>query len=238
MRKQHYMTYPERCQLEALHKARLPVREIAAQLGFSVATIYRELKRGEYTALNSDLTESRRYSAEIAQQDHEYSQTAKGRPLKIGKDHDLASYLEQKIMKDRFSPAAALASARKAGFTTRISTNTLYSYIEKKVFLRLRNRHLWRKGKKRIPGARPVSRIAHPKLPSIEERPQEISSREEYGHWEMDLIVGKQGKGPALLTLTERKTRQEIIRKRWEKACYALAMVAMVALWIAGWMIR
>lgn len=34
------------------------------------------------------------------------------------------------------------------------------------------------------------------------------------------------------------QARQEIIRKRCEKACYALAMVAMAALWIAGWMIR
>ena len=28
---------------------------------------------------------------------------------------------------------------------------------------------------------------------SIEERPKEIETREEFGHWEMDTVVGKQG---------------------------------------------
>ncbi|MDR0222003.1 MAG: hypothetical protein LBI38_00485 [Oscillospiraceae bacterium] len=43
---------------------------------------------------------------------------------------------------------------------------------------------------------------------SIDNRPTEANERLEYGHWEMDLIVS--GKG-ALLTLTERKFRQETI---------------------------
>ena len=34
------------------------------------------------------------------------------------------------------------------------------------------------------------------------------------------------------------QARQEIIRKRWEKVGYALAMIGLVALWIAGWVIR
>ena len=38
--------------------------------------------------------------------------------------------------------------------------------------------------------------------------------REEFGHWEMDLVEGIKEKGePFLLVLTERQTRQEIIEK-------------------------
>ena len=37
--------------------------------------------------------------------------------------------------------------------------------------------------------------------------------RSEYGHWEMDLIVGKEKTHAVLLTLTERKSRQELIFK-------------------------
>ena len=56
-------------------------------------------------------------------------------------------------------------------------------------------------------------RVAHPHLPSIEIRPAEINQREELGHKEMDLVVsGKKGRA-ALLTLTDRKSRSEIIRK-------------------------
>ncbi|MFA7157200.1 MAG: IS30 family transposase [Bacilli bacterium] len=48
---------------------------------------------------------------------------------------------------------------------------------------------------------------------SIDFRPEEANDRSIYGHWEGDLVVGKEGKGAALLTFTERKTREEIIMK-------------------------
>lgn len=49
---------------------------------------------------------------------------------------------------------------------------------------------------------------------SIEHRPEEIDEREEFGHWEGDTVYSGKGKRKttrALLTLTERKTRKEII---------------------------
>lgn len=46
---------------------------------------------------------------------------------------------------------------------------------------------------------------------SIEERPPDIENREEYGHWEMDCVVGS-GKA-CLLVMTERKSRKELIYK-------------------------
>ena len=48
---------------------------------------------------------------------------------------------------------------------------------------------------------------------SIDYRPKEANTREEYGHWEGDLVIGSKNKGAALFTLTERKTREEIIVK-------------------------
>ena len=48
---------------------------------------------------------------------------------------------------------------------------------------------------------------------SISERDPKIDLREEYGHWEMDTVVGKQGTKEVLLVLTERMSEQEIIRK-------------------------
>lgn len=42
------------------------------------------------------------------------------------------------------------------------------------------------------------------------ERPESVDSREEAGHWEIDLVVGKQGTKPVILTLVERKYRKSL----------------------------
>lgn len=216
-KKQHYMTRDERYQLEALRRAKIPVSQIARQLGFTRQTIYNELKRGQYTH-TCEFYDEVRYSADKAQQIHDYNQTAKGRPLKIGNHHDFAAYLEEIIIskedpRKRCSPAAALELARRKGFSVDICTTTLYSYIDKGIFLHLTNKNLWIKSKKKKRNYNKVERIAHPKLPSITNRPDKINDREEYGHWEMDLIIGKEGTKPVLLTLVERKSRQVIIEK-------------------------
>lgn len=208
----HYMTYAERIRLETLLAEKKSVAYIAGKLGFSRQTIYNEIKRGSYLH-TLDYRDEKRYSAQKGQQISQYNQTAKGRPLKIGTDHEYAAFLERKIMEERFSPAAALAAARRDGFTTSISVNTLYSYIDKRVFLTLSNKHLWEKRKKRPKARGQVRCIAHGKLPSIESRPDSINQRREYGHWEMDLVVSCKGGKSVLLTLTERMSRQEIIMK-------------------------
>lgn len=211
MKKQHYMTRDERYQLEAMYRNKISVSEIARQLGFSRQTIYNELKLGRYVH-TCEWYDEFRYSAEIAQQKHNYNQTAKGRPLKIGNDHAYADFLESKILNDRFSPAAALAAARRAGYNTSVSITTLYSYISKDLFLHLSNKDLLYKSKRKR-SIHPVRRIAHPILPSISARPEWINDRSVLGHWEMDLVVGRSGSHSALLTLTERVSRQELIFK-------------------------
>ena len=44
---------------------------------------------------------------------------------------------------------------------------------------------------------------------SIEERSKDVDTREEFGHWEADLVIGqKSGSDQVLLTLAERKSRE------------------------------
>lgn len=215
-KKQHYMTRDERYKLEAYLESGKGVSWISKQMNFSRQTIYNEIKRGlcEQVKERSGIyRDELHYSADKAHQVHKYNQTAKGRPIKLGNDYALAEFLERKIIRDCYSPAAALAQARKEGFATSVCTATLYSYIEKGVFLQLSNKHLWIKSHKKKPGSRPTQRIAHPKLPSITDRPEYINQRLEPGHWEMDLVVGKAGSRAVLLTLTERQSRQEMIFK-------------------------
>lgn len=215
-KKQHHMTREERCRLEALLGAKVPVSRIARQMGFCRQTIYNEIQRGKYIHTCAYWDEER-YSANKGQAVHDCRQFRKGRPLKIGNDRKLADFLEAKMLgmqengktdrRKRFSPAAALAAARREGYTNLVCTSTLYSYITKGIFLHLTNKDLIEKGKKRSKKHKTVRRIAHPALPSITDRPEAVSQREELGHKEIDLIVGAAKTKGALLTITDRKGR-------------------------------
>lgn len=48
---------------------------------------------------------------------------------------------------------------------------------------------------------------------SIEERPEEAENKEFFGHWELDIVVGKLKTKSALMVMTERSKGIEIIRK-------------------------
>lgn len=209
-KKQHYMTYEERIQLKTLLRHKIPITEIAQELGFSRQTIYREIRRGLYEH-EKDFGPELRYSAQKGQIIHEQRQENKGCPLKIGKDIAYANFLEGKILHEHFSPAAALAAARAEGYVTRISVGTLYNYITMGLFLELEDKHLLEKPTRKPRKKSEGPKVAHATLPSIEIRPAIIGQRSEPGHWEMDLVVGPQGTKPCLLTLTERMTRKEII---------------------------
>jgi len=88
--------------------------------GRSKRTIYREIANGRVKLLNSDLTERIEYSADVAQKKHNYNATAKGPSLKIGKNYRLVQFIEDKIIKEKFSPSAALEEAKKEGYEVNI----------------------------------------------------------------------------------------------------------------------
>ena len=200
--------------IEALHKARLSKREIAEQIGVSQRTIFYELKRGAYVHRNSDLTEEIRYSPRISEDKYRRSLKDKGADLKIGADREYADFLEKKVAYEGYSPEAALAEAKKEGFETEISKQTFYRYISMDLFLSLTNKDLPVKGRRRNKKKKVRRQSRANAGDSIEKRPEEVASRETFGHWEMDSVVGPQGKSNStLLVLTERKTRGEIIRK-------------------------
>lgn len=213
------LTKADRIKIEALLKAGHSKEEIAEQLHVHRSTIYREVKRGTFTALNSDLTTEERYSPDIAHDKYEENLKSKGGTLKIGNDIKLANYIEDKIINDDYSPAAVLGEIKAQGkegeFTVMICVTTLYSYIDKGIFLRLTNKNLpVKKSKKRSYKKVKKQQARAAAGDSIEKRPEKIEEREEFGHWEMDSVIGKRGVSKnAMLVLTERKTRNEIIFK-------------------------
>lgn len=223
--------------------SRLSQKEIASRLGVSQATISRELKRGAVCQMDNLLRTYTSYSATVAQIDYDKKASRKGPDLKIGKNQKLAEYIERKILgeKDpdevdetedkpiRYSPDAIVMELDKTdGWATfgaeRISTRTLYNYIDDGLFLRVSNQDLPRHGKTQKRCYKRVRRSHNNSGGrSIKERPQEADDRSEVGHWEIDCIesgkmhrdgriAAKKGRA-CLLTLIERSSRQVIMLK-------------------------
>ena len=206
-----------RQKLEILLQARVKVKEIASLLGGrSERTIRREIKRGTVSLLNSDLTERYEYSADAGRRVYDRNGANKGRGLKISSSHDLVSYIEKKIGEEKMSPYAALQSIKNEGkeFAVSICLKTLYNYIEQGLFLNISQKDLPQGGKRKTGNYDKVRR-AHNNTTgtSIIERPEEIERRSDFGHWELNTVVGKARTKAVLLVLTERKTRYELIYK-------------------------
>lgn len=212
-KKGKHLTLVERGKIELLLKQQKTNQEIANIIGVSKRTIIREKKRGLVVGLrNSDWSTRDEYSAERAQCNYEHNQKNKQGFIKIDKNHKLAQFLENTIIRNKFSPYAALVLAKQKGYFVNISLKTLYNYIHKEIFLSLTKKHLpyFRKEKKLEIQPK---RIRKNGGRSIEERDEAINNREELGHWEMDTVLGKRSKGACLLVLTERKSRKQIIEK-------------------------
>ena len=217
------MTFTDRQKIEMLYNMKIPVKEIAKNLGFSFQAIYYELQKGFYTHLNTDLTETKKYSCDKAQMKTEYEQTSKGASLKLGNDYEFINFVEQKI-KEHYSPGAILGMINRNNleFKTKVCRVTLYSYIDKGLFLNVTNKDLLRKGKKKKKKYKKVRAKRVSAGTSIEKRPKYIEERKEFGHWELDTVIGKRKKGEVLFVLTERMTRYEIIFKAKDKTALSL----------------
>ena len=216
-----HITVRERYQIEILLQQKKKSSEIASILGKHKRTIEREILRGTVRMLTTYLTYTDKYCADTAQRIYHIKAENKGADLKIGRDHELAEYIEKKIKEEKFSPDAIIGEIRekKMNFKTSLCTKTVYNYIDKDVFANITNKDLVVK-RNRKKGTYKQVRIAHKNLKgtSIEDRPEAVETREEFGHWEMDCVLGKQGgSGAALLVLTERSTREELIRKMPDK---------------------
>jgi IS30 family transposase len=209
------LQWSDRLKIEARVNIGYKPQRIADELGVHVSTIYRELKRGRYEHLNSDYTTEERYSPDIAEARYQEGLSAKGAPLKIGKNHAAAQFIEDKIIDEHYSPAAVCALLRSEEYEyigITFCRATLYKYIDDGVFLNLTNKDLPEKGKEKrgYKKVRQKQKRANAGK-SIEQRPEHINDRQEPGHWEMDTVVGKKKTRARLLVLSERVTRREII---------------------------
>ena len=214
-RKWKQINEQERYKIEALLESGLTPTQVSKQLGRDRRTIEREIMRGSVTLVDSQWREKLKYCADTGQRIHDEQASNKGRLLKIGHDHKLAAYIEKKIGEEKYSPDAVIGRIKTTGlkFEVSICTKTVYSYIDKDIFLNISNKDLPVKKNAKKRKLNKVRKVAlnNRKGRSIDERPKGIETRADIGHWEMDCVVGK-GKS-SLLVMTERKSRNELIFK-------------------------
>lgn len=214
------MTYTDRLIIEKLYNSGHSLREIAKITGFHNSSIHYEIKRGLYDHLDGDTWRYiKRYSATIAHDNAIYQATAKGQTIKLDKHYDYAYAVADRI-KDGESPDAIVGDLKRKNKWT-VSTPTLYRYIDLGFIPGITNGNLFQKSRKPKRKYHKPRAAKAPRGVSIEKRPDTINTRQTFGHWEMDLVIGKQQKSP-LLVLTERKTRFEIIRKLPNKSAQSV----------------
>jgi IS30 family transposase len=217
-RRNKHVNWEERIQIETLQREGCSPNGIGERIGRPGRTVRRELERGWVTHRTGKYSAEERYSAVRGQTVHEDRMRAKGRKPRT--DPALEQRLRLHIVVHRHSPAVAAGLMAKDGFEHAVCFKTIYNHIDKGLVPGVTNESLWekrmrRKGRKTLHRKR--KRAVEPGH-GIEDRPAEVGERLEAGHWEIDLVVGGKGKGTAvLLTLTERKTRKQIIRKLKDK---------------------
>lgn len=218
----NHLSFTQRIQIETLYKRGIRVKEIAEEIGVCFKTVYNELKRGEYEHkkyISTGYVGERKYkniaaySPNIAEDKYHKNMSRHGADIKLGKDYAFANYIENKIVNEKYTPLAVLGEIKAKGliFDTTICVQTLYNYIHKGVFLNLSMKNLLF-GKRTKKREKLVIKKA-PSGKSIEQRPQAVAERSEFGHWEMDCVCGPRSSSFPLLVLTERKTRKELIFK-------------------------
>ena len=214
-----HLTREERVVIERMSRGGYPPRDIAAALGRHRRTIEREIARGRVTHKDSEWRKKEVYNSDRGQDVHDLNATAKGPQLKLGTDQAMVDYVRTRILKHRESPAVVAFRMREAGMAGAVCAKTLYSYIDEGLIEGVSNESLWEK-RQRSQRVRRTIRTAR-KTPtrrlSIEQRPEHVDTRDEFGHWEIDLIAGPAGSKAALMTLAERKTRKLITRKLKDK---------------------
>lgn len=205
--KNHHLTYGERVVIEVrFNRDHWSANKIAKEIGCCANTIRNELNRGaKYVHYRS----IKRYDAKLGQQKYEEYRLNCHRPLKLVDVMKFINYFVDKFINDKWSPDACIGYVKKHKLFNNdelVCTKTLYNYIDH-CYLMIRNIDLNSK-LKRKEKAKLVKKYKRMLGRSIEERADNVELRDEFGHWELDLVIGSnKDDDKVLMTLLERKTR-------------------------------
>ncbi|MFJ5840196.1 IS30 family transposase [Streptomyces shenzhenensis] len=205
-----YLREADRIHIADRLRERASVRQMAAELGRSPSTISREIRRNGMPLRGDASRWAYRPHAAQARSD---ARRPRPKPGKIGQNPHLRTFV-QRHLDLRWSPEQ-ICQALRTQFPDRpemhVAHETVYQalYVQGRGELRrelakaLRTGRVRRKPRRQAQQRTP--RFATPMV-MISERPAEADDRAVPGHWEGDLIIGKDGSS-AIGTLVERATR-------------------------------
>ncbi|KAA6305379.1 hypothetical protein EZS27_042969, partial [termite gut metagenome] len=183
----------QRYQIQSLLQVDTPKKKIAALIGTSVSSVYREIirnkgKRGYKAAAAQELCEIRK---------ERYRGNRKFTPA-------MERHIRDRLTDKQWSPQQIVGEAALNDIPM-VSHERIYEFIRQDKTL---GGELWKHTRHRLKHRkRPVGgkQVNIKNKVSIELRPPIVDAKERCGDWEIDTIIGKDGQG-AILTLTERLT--------------------------------
>ena len=224
----HHLTKEQRVQIEILlnqkdkkGKRLFSNSYIANAIGVNKSTISRELRNRIKSKINvmSGKIKNKPYNAVDAQNDYNYKRGLSKAQYKLEKYPQMAKFIEDKIKIDKWAPDAIVGYMKvhnmfeRGGFCE-ITTPTIYNAIRYGIIdVKLSDTRRMKYDPKYE--YKQEYQISESKLDySIDKRPEEVDKRLVFGHFELDTVVGKRdGIHECLMTLTERKTRFEMVFK-------------------------
>ena len=209
-KKGKHLTFEERIVIQIRLKDGCSIRAIAREIGCSPSTVSNEIERGTISLYNGHV---QRYKASAGQDAYRQNRSASCRHYDLLGKSSFLKYVQRHFFDDGWSLDACFGRALAEGSFARdemVCTKTLYRYVDLGL-IGIKNHNLPEKLARKQKKSR--CRQNKKKLGrSIGERDPQVESREEFGHWECDLVLGSKSRDDdVLFTLAERKSRNFIV---------------------------
>lgn len=205
-----HFSQEERCVLAAYLSEGMSLRIIAKKLKRSVGGISMEISRG-----SSDRSRERYdpYAAQLGSRMKKWNANRRN-PMK---DEQLQAYVLTQL-KEGWSPEVIAGRLKKERGKTIVSHETIYRWAYKENLVSCLPRGLPRRHRKRwrLKASRGTQGLGI--VPRIQERPQAVFSRKQFGHWEGDSMLGRRKKGAIVSAQQERRSRYLLLSKCRDKS--------------------
>ena len=206
-----HFSYGDRRELQGMlsnKSVRYSLRQLARHFNCSPNTIRNELKRGAHHNTG-------RYGARRAQNAYEQSHANSIKKSRRFLSSKFVSWVVEMVLEKGWSLDACHGFAKENRLFSAyemVCVKTLYNYVDS-MLLAVRNIDLPLKVRRRKRRRNVKENLKHLGR-SIDERPDEIAGRNEFGHWEIDTVIGSKSKSDkVVLTIVERLTRKYIAIK-------------------------
>jgi IS30 family transposase len=211
MTKDRHLTYEDRCQIHALLKRGFLQSEIADDLGVHRSTISRELRR------NSGKTGYYYHWAQKKAEERQRKRNSRLRKITPG----LMTFVEGRLT-EGWSPQQISGWLRyRQSVLPRLSHERIYQHVWRNKWdggrLHVHLRHRGRRYNRRGSAYQRRGRI--PDRVDIDQRPIVVNDKSRLGDWELDTIVGPQGRRGALVSMVDRCSK--LVRLALVPSCKA-----------------